>query len=93
MIVMDSPAGYVCRLSQTGTIEYPSSHQLYLKMINICLKLIWMSRLTMEKTIKILNESENDESVISLTHDSTIDELPPCFFVSVTNKKSKQELS
>ncbi|KAG1046697.1 hypothetical protein G6F43_010827 [Rhizopus delemar] len=81
-LVMDCPNGYVCRMRKTEAARYPSSQGLFIKSIKKCLRLIWCSRLIMEKTIGTITELEDEEDPTSNF------ELTPCFFAS-DNKNQK----
>lgn len=79
---MDCPNGYVCRVRKSEAVRYPSSQGLFIKSIKKCLRLIWCSRLTMEKTIETITEPEDEE-------DTTLSfKLTPCFFGS--DKKNQK---
>lgn len=85
---MDCPNGYVCRIRKTETARYSSSQGLFIKLIKKCLRLIWCSRLIMEKTIETITELEDEEDPTSNS------KLTPCFFASdnKNQKKGKRKL-
>ncbi|KAG0806643.1 hypothetical protein G6F16_011049 [Rhizopus arrhizus] len=82
LLVMDCLNGYVCRMRKTEAARYPSSQGLFIKSIKKCLRLIWCSRLIMEKTIGTISEVEDEEDPTSSF------KLTPCFFAS-DNKNQK----
>ncbi|KAI9025851.1 hypothetical protein CLU79DRAFT_743444, partial [Phycomyces nitens] len=54
MLLLDSPEGYVCRVTRSETYHYPSSYTTFLSDMIPCLELGWQMRLIMEETINIL---------------------------------------
>ncbi|CAO3676009.1 unnamed protein product [Rhizopus microsporus] len=66
LLVMNCPNRYVCRISKADTARYPSTEELFYKLIRKCLHLIWCFRMTMEKkTIEVVAEPEDEESPTS----------------------------
>ncbi|KAI9018726.1 hypothetical protein CLU79DRAFT_837002 [Phycomyces nitens] len=88
LLVMNLPNGYVCRLQKTEVATYLSNKGLFVELIQRCLRIIWRSRLTMERTITAMTEADDDE----VSSSSLI--LPPCFFASEnkSQKKTKRKI-
>ncbi|KAI9010984.1 hypothetical protein CLU79DRAFT_891055 [Phycomyces nitens] len=54
MLLLDSPEGYICRVTRSETYHYPSSYTTFLSDIIPCLELGWQMKSIMEETLSTL---------------------------------------
>ncbi|KAI9246234.1 hypothetical protein BDA99DRAFT_565568 [Phascolomyces articulosus] len=83
LIVLDSPAGSIVRVSRIGPLSYPDAPDVFSKKIIPILSLIWQVKSLMNTTLKIIRF---DDTVVMPTFDS----LPCPLLGSISSPKTKK---
>ncbi|KAF7723515.1 hypothetical protein EC973_001890 [Apophysomyces ossiformis] len=82
MILMDFPAGYVCRVTRTGNLYFPGDSRQFVRGMKPLMALAWHGKSAMEESLSLMLNDREDIR-IEFTGSSANDAMiPPCFWRS-----------
>jgi hypothetical protein len=87
MVLSDSPAGHVTRITQLSSIDLPEEVDDISNQLLTMLKVVYQGRLLMEESNKLVRKEVTDVKKVEPVQDLL---LLPCFSVEVGKRKRRR---
>ncbi|CDH59851.1 hypothetical protein RO3G_13306 [Lichtheimia corymbifera JMRC:FSU:9682] len=87
-LIMDSPQGYVCRVSRLSRwLQYPTCPERFIYQLSPILQVVYNAKISMEQVQQEVGKETGPGFITYGDEDSPI--IPPCFNPVIVNKKRK----
>ncbi|KAF7729406.1 hypothetical protein EC973_004385 [Apophysomyces ossiformis] len=95
MVIMDIPAGHVCRVTRTKPLFFPVNAEQFITRLMPLIRVVWSGRQLMEKTLDLLLADQEEISVeLDNGDEETVVFVPPSFHSArFSSSPSSSELS
>ncbi|CAO3643431.1 unnamed protein product [Cunninghamella blakesleeana] len=92
MIYMDIPKGYICRISRSKPLYFPTISSQLIRMMIPLLSLSWNGKKIMNESFKLLSEEDEDIDINSTTNNNSNADnnihIPSCFWPASSSSVS-----